>query len=104
MKEPNEQKEGGESRFAQLSRAVSRVLDVFEKNSLISEGYRIQRKYPKYLSKFELLDLQLKDAAFRETFLIQLQILLETLKHPVNALQRKAFLLSSDDVSASTVN
>lgn len=57
-------------------------------------------KYPKYLSKYSLLTLQLNDSLFRVTFLTQLLIFLQTLQHPLatNQEQLKLFKLSGDEL------
>jgi len=53
---------------------------------------RILDKYPKYLTKFSLLDLQFGDYLFRETFLVQVVIICRTLlANPTNKAQKDVF-------------
>ena len=48
-----------------------------------NQNARIVEKYPKYLSKFSLIDLQFDDFLFRETFLFQVLIFTRTVMQPV---------------------
>ena len=72
---------------------VSHVLDVFERQPVkeSSESNLIEKRYPKFLSKYKLINLQFRDIHFRETFMIQILILFQSLKQPINIVQKKYF-------------
>lgn len=79
--------------FSRFIDMVDRVLDVFEKQPVTesSEERQIEKKYPKFLSKYKLINLQFNDFHFRETFMIQILILFQSLKQPINIIQTKYF-------------
>lgn len=59
---------------------LNTFLERFNSQPLLnSETHQIQLKYPKHLSKFSLLALQLNDAVFRVTFLTQIAIFIQTI-------------------------
>ena len=72
---------------------IENVLDIFEKNPIWenNESDLIEKKYPKYLAKYKLINLQFNDFQFRETFMIQILILFQSLKQPINEKQTKFF-------------
>ena len=80
---------------------LNTFLERFNSQPLLhSETHQIQLKYPKHLSKFSLLSLQLNDAVFRCTFLTQIAIFLHTIQNPLtNPLlqQIKVFKLSATE-------
>lgn len=83
---------------------VNRVLDVFEKQPVTenSEERQIEKKYPKFLSKYKLINLQFNDFHFRETFMIQILILFQSLKQPINIIQTKYFKILNKKAVART--
>lgn len=76
---------------------IEKVLDIFEKNPLCenNESDLIEKKYPKYLAKYKLINLQFNDFQFRETFMIQILILFQSLRQPINEKQTKFFKIPS---------
>jgi hypothetical protein len=72
---------------------IRHVLDVFEKQPIpeSSDWNKIEKRYPKFLSKYKLINLQFNDMHFRETFMIQLLVLFQSLKQPINIMQKKYF-------------
>jgi THO complex subunit 1 transcription elongation factor len=76
---------------------IEKVLDIFEKNPLCenNETDLIEKKYPKYLAKYKLINLQFNDFQFRETFMIQILILFQSLRQPINEKQTKFFKIPS---------
>jgi hypothetical protein len=75
---------------------IKHVLDVFEKQPISesSDWNKIEKRYPKFLSKYKLINLQFNDLHFRETFMIQILILFRSLKQPINIMQKKYFKVS----------
>lgn len=72
-----------------ILRVIQTFLDRFNSQPLHTEhsNAQIQLKYPKYLSKFSLLNLQLNDSTFRATFLTQVSIFLRTIQTPLQSQQ-----------------
>lgn len=68
----------GKSNLVNILSVVKSFLERFNSQPLHVEhsNAQIQLKYPKYLSKFSLLNLQLNDSLFRVTFLTQMAIFL----------------------------
>ena len=54
-------------------------------------------KYPKYLTKYSLMDLQKSDSALRIVFCIQTLVLASTLAQPVLMEQKRDFKLSDEE-------
>lgn len=71
------------SALVNILTVIQGFLDRLKQESLKCESAKTQSKYPKYLSKFALLGLQLNDMTFRITFLMQILIFLQTLQHPL---------------------
>ena len=72
---------------------IKHVLNVFEKHpvSESSDWNKVEIRYPKFLSKYKLINLQFNDLHFRETFMIQILVLFQSLKQPINIMQKKYF-------------
>jgi hypothetical protein len=81
------------SRFLMM---IHKVLDIFEDQPLSEtpDSYKIETKYPKYIPEYKLINLQFNDFQFRQTFMAQILILLQSLRQPVNVLQTKYFKIS----------
>lgn len=93
-----EEKEGPESIrratiYDRFLKMVNHVLDVFDNNPVSDnlESNKIEKRYPKFLSKYKLINLQFRDLHFRETFMIQILILLQSFRMPINVMQKKYF-------------
>jgi len=92
--------------FQRFLKMTHKVLDIFENQPLSSspEAYHIERKYPKYLAEYKLINLQFNDFQFRQTFMIQILVLLQSLKQPVNQVQTKYFKISNFGALAQIKN
>lgn len=91
--EEKERDKHREDIFTRFTDMINVVLDVFEKQPIVesSKGDEIEKKYPKFLSKYKLINLQFNDFHFRESFMIQVLILLQSLRQPINIIQKKYF-------------
>lgn len=79
--------------FERFLKMINHILDVFEKQPVVesSEDCAIERKYPKYLARYKLINLQFNDIQFRQTFMVQILILFQSLRQPINIIQNKYF-------------
>ena len=65
---------------------IERFFNRFAKDPIVFEGKKptkVQETYPKYLCKYSLFKLQLRDYLFRETFLYQVMVFIECLRKPI---------------------
>ncbi|CDW71534.1 UNKNOWN [Stylonychia lemnae] len=74
-----------------ISKFMSQPIQVDKDNA------QILLKYPKYLSKHSLLNLQFQDYLFRENFLTQVLIFTQTIANPINLQQKKFFIITEDE-------
>lgn len=90
---------------------ILKILELFQKNPIENskECEQVEKNYSKYLSKYDrlcrrrislsyrpkykLINLQFNDFQFRETFMIQILILFQSLKQPINPTQKETFKL-----------
>jgi len=79
--------------FDRFLKMVSHVIDVFEKQPVTENNgnNQVEIRYPKFLPKYKLINLQFRDQHFRETFMIQILILFQSLRQPINIMQKKYF-------------
>ena len=58
---------------------------------------RIVEKYPKFLSKFALFAIQMDDALFRETFIVQVLIFTQAITDPVGYEHKNVIKITPED-------
>lgn len=78
---------------------INYIVSYFEKNEVILSkndpltNVTVQ-SYPKYLTNSELFNLELNDASFRKTILIQYVIVLSSFLKPISQNQKKMFIFT----------
>ena len=79
--------------FQRFMKMVTKVLDVFKSQPIFEspDSYKIETKYPKYIPEYSLIHLQFNDFHFRQTFMTQILILMQSVQKPVNMSQKKCF-------------
>jgi len=82
--------------YDRLLKTINIILNEFEKQPVMEnwDKNEICKKYPKFLSRFKLINLQFHDFHFRQTFMVQVLILFQSLKQPINKIQKSVFVIS----------
>lgn len=88
-----------ENKVGAFCRFVSDIIEIFRKDPIAgSQDIFRQKNYPKYLTKYSLLNLQLKDPNFRKIWLTQVVSCLWSLRNPLKITQKKGFEIKEEDL------
>lgn len=96
-----------ESNISKVMQTIKDIISRFKSQPLLhidKDNIQILKKYPKYLTRFSLLHLQFQDYLFRETFLVQILVFIDTLNNPNNNIQKKYFLPGINDDERKNLN
>lgn len=89
-----------ESNISKVMQTIKDIISRFKSQPLLhidKDNVPILKKYPKDLTGFSLLHLQFQDYLFRETFLVQILVFIDTLNNPNNNSQKKYFGINDDE-------
>ena len=77
---------------------IDDIIEIFRKDPLpeAQDIFR-QKNYPKYLTKYSLLNIQLKDPNFRKSWLMQVISCLWNLRNPLKITQKKGTEMKESD-------
>ena len=84
------------SQFLRFLDVVSGVIEQFRQSGGCRNS-KIIEKYPKYLTKFSLMQLQKDDASIRIVFCIQVLVLVQTLCQPILVEQKRDLKITDDE-------
>lgn len=88
-----------ENKVAAFCQFVEEIIEIFRKDPLpeAPDIFR-QKNYPKYLTKYSILSIQLKDPNFRKSWLTQIILRLSSIKNPLKLDQKKGFEIKEADL------
>ena len=88
-----------ENKVAAFCQFIEEIIEIFRKDPLpeAPDIFR-QKNYPKYLTKYSILSIQLKDPNFRKSWLTQIILRLESIKNPLKLDQKRGFEIKEADL------
>lgn len=88
-----------ENKVVAFCQFIEEIIEIFRKDPLpeAPDIFR-QKNYPKYLTKYSILSIQLKDPNFRKSWLTQIILRLESIKNPLKLDQKKGFEIKEADL------